>query len=93
MTCHTRFQAASISKMVFTLSVPQLAAGNKISLNDGISKYLDDIHLQDSNGLSAKATVRQILSHTAGFGIHGFDEYGHSPLLILWRKLFCSHLI
>lgn len=54
MTCHTRFQAASISKMVFTLSVLRLAAGNKISLNDGISKYLDDIHLQDSNGLSAR---------------------------------------
>jgi len=73
--------------MVFTLSVLQLAAGNKISLNDDISKYLGDIHLQDSNGLSAKATVRQLLSHTAGFGVYGFDEYGYSDKLLTTTQI------
>lgn len=81
VSIHTRFQAASISKMVFTLSVLHLVAENKMSLDDDIGKYLGDVRLQGFDGLPAKATVRQILSHTAGFGVHGFDGYGHGVRL------------
>lgn len=81
VTIHTRFQAASISKMVFTLSVLYLVAENKISLDDDVNKYLGNIFLQDFNGLPARATIRQILSHTAGFGVHGFAGYGHDVKL------------
>ncbi len=81
VTAHTRFQAASISKMVFTLSVLCLVAGNKISLEDDINQYLGDICLQNAVGLPARATIRQILSHTAGFGVHGFAGYGHDVKL------------
>ncbi len=66
---HTRFQAASISKMVFTIAVLRLVSEGKINLEDEVGPYLNDIPLQ------GRATVRQILSHTAGFGVHGFDGY------------------
>ena len=48
-----------------------------MSLEDDVSRYLGDLRLQDADGRPAKATVRQILSHTAGFGVHGFYGYGH----------------
>ena len=81
ISTHTRFQAASISKMVFTLSVLCLVAQNKISLDDDGGKYIAPLYLKNSNGLLARATVRQILSHTAGFGVSGFDGYGRNVKL------------
>lgn len=75
ITPHTRFQAASISKMVFTFAVLRLAAEGKISLEDDVNGYLGGTPLTDRDGNIARVNVRQILSHTAGIGVHGFDGY------------------
>lgn len=75
ITPHTRFQAASISKMVFTLAVLRLVSEGKISLEDDVNRYLGGTTLTDRDGNPARVNVRQILSHTAGLGVHGFDGY------------------
>ncbi|MDE7290074.1 MAG: beta-lactamase family protein, partial [Oscillospiraceae bacterium] len=75
ITPHTRFQAASISKMVFAFAVLRLAAEGKISLEDDVNSYLGGTPLTDRDGNTARVNVRQILSHTAGLGVHGFDGY------------------
>lgn len=81
ITVHTRFQAASISKMVFSFAVLRLIADGKLSLDDDIGMYIDPLYLQRSDGSLARATVRQILSHTAGFQVHGFDGYDYRAKL------------
>lgn len=75
ITPHTRFQAASISKMVFTFAVLRLASESRISLYDDVNRYLGRTPLTDRDGNPARVNVRQILSHTAGIGVHGFDGY------------------
>lgn len=76
ITSHTRFQAASISKMVFTLGVLRLVAEGRLSLEDDVNQYLGSEPLTRQNGAAASASVRQILAHTAGINVHGFEGYG-----------------
>lgn len=75
ITPHTRFQAASISKMVFTLAVLRLVSEGKISLDDDVNRYLGGTLITDRDGNTVSVNVRQILSHTAGLGVPGFDGY------------------
>lgn len=75
ITAHTRFQAASISKMVFTLAVLRLVSEGKISLDDDVNRYLGGASITDRDGNTVSVNVRKILSHTAGLGVHGFDGY------------------
>lgn len=81
ITTRTRFQAASISKMVFTLAVLRLVSEGKISLDDDVNRYLGDTPLTDRGGKTVSVNVRQILSHTAGIGVHGFDGYPAGSVL------------
>lgn len=75
VTPRTRFQAASISKMVFAFAVLRLAAEKRLPLDAGVNRYLGDRPLTRPDGTPAEVTVRQLLSHTAGTGVHGFDGY------------------
>lgn len=75
ITTRTRFQAASISKMTFALAVLRLVAEGKISLDDDVNRYLGGTPITDRDGNTVSVNVRQILSHTAGLGVHGFDGY------------------
>ena len=74
-TPHTRFQAASISKMVVTRAILRLASEGRISLEADVNSYLGGTALTDRNGSPARVNVRQILSHPAGIGVHGFAGY------------------
>lgn len=74
-TPRTRFQAASISKMVFALAVLRLASEGRLSLEDDVNRYLGGAPLTRPDGSPGRAAVRQILTHTAGIGVHGFDGY------------------
>lgn len=75
VTEHTRFQAASVSKMVFTLALLRFTEEKRISLDNEAGQYLGDLQIKDRNGIPARASIRQILSHTGGFNVHGFDGY------------------
>lgn len=75
ITPHTRFQAASISKMVFALAVLRLVSEGKLALEADVNDYLGSEPLTRQEGAPAKASVRQILAHTAGINVHGFEGY------------------
>ena len=65
----TLFQAASISKPVSALLALCLVTDGTLSLDDDIA---DAIH---SWSLPQAITLRQLLCHGAGLGVHGFPGY------------------
>lgn len=72
---NTKFQAASISKMIFTFAILRLVYDGELSLNDDVNNYLGNCSLVRRDGTKGKATIQQILTHTAGINVHGFDGY------------------
>ena len=74
-TENTLFQAASLSKPVFAVSVMRLAERGILDIDADISKYLIDYTVPTYDNQRHKITLRQILSHNAGFNLHGF--WGH----------------
>lgn len=75
ITVHTRFQAASISKEIFALAVLRLVEEGKLGLDEDVNQYFQEYRVPKRDGTLAKLTVRQILSHTAGLTVSGFDGY------------------
>lgn len=72
---NTLFQAASISKTVFAAAVVCLARQGILSLDEDISTYLKSWFVPKNEGWKPQITLRQLLSHTAGFTVHGFKGY------------------
>lgn len=81
VTTNTRFQAASISKMLFTLAFLRLVSEGRISLEDDVNNYLGDCPITDRDGNTVSVNARQILSHTAGLGVDGFYGYPMGTVL------------
>jgi len=75
ITNHTQFQAASISKAVFAVGLLRLIEERSLSLDVDIAEYCKMFKLLKLDGDPAKATLRQLLSHTAGLNVHGFLGY------------------
>lgn len=72
----TLFQAASISKSVNALAVLLAAADGRLSLDAPINDLLTGWKLPDNEHTRATpVTLRHLLSHTAGTGVHGFPGY------------------
>jgi len=57
----TRYRIASVSKQFTAAAVLMLADAGKLSLDDEVSRYLPELKGADH------ATIRQALSHTAGY--------------------------
>lgn len=76
VTEHTRFQAASISKPVTAIAALYLVQAGNLSLDENINQRLTTWKLPD-NAFTAqrKVTLRALLSHTAGIGVHGYLGY------------------
>ena len=64
VTRHTRFRAASLSKMFTVFSIMQLVEQGKINLDDDASDYLG-FELRNPNFPQKKITVRMLASHTS----------------------------
>lgn len=64
VTRHTRFRAASVSKMFTVFSVMQLVEQGKINLDEDVSKYLN-FPLRNPNFPQKKITARMLASHTS----------------------------
>lgn len=76
VTPDSRFQAGSISKPIAALAILRLAAEGKVSLDGPVNTYLKSWKLPDgSAGAASAVTLRRLLSHTAGTGVHGFPGY------------------
>lgn len=82
----TVFQSGSVGKQFTAFAVMQLVDEGKIGLDEKIGKYLGDIPETWSN-----VTVRNLLTHTAGFTDYpeGFDfrkDYTEDDLLKIIRE-------
>ena len=76
VTVNTLFQAASNSKSINAWAVLQLAQEKKLDLYTDINLYLKSWKFPyDSLSNNKKITVANLLSHTAGLGVHGFPGY------------------
>lgn len=73
MTPETILQAASVSKAVSSVAILRMAQAGELSLDEDVSDSIDwEAKWQ---GRHAKITLRQLLSHSAGLSVHGFNGY------------------
>lgn len=71
----TLFQAASVSKPVFALTVMKLVEKGIVDLDKDVNEYLTSWKIPENGDWQPKITLRQLLSHTAGLTVHGFPGY------------------
>jgi len=75
-TTQTLFQAASISKSLNGVGVMKLVQDKKIDLYADINNYLASWKFPyDSLSKGKKISTANLLSHTAGLTVHGFEGY------------------
>ena len=73
----TKFNLGSINKMFTATAIMQLVENNKLSINDPVSKYLDDSWLPAA--VADKVTIHHLLSHTSGLGDFFSKEFDKTP--------------
>lgn len=72
----TLFQAGSISKPVAAMGALHLVQQGKLSLDTDIDQALTSWHLPASSFKPVNGvTLRELLTHTGGIGVHGFPGY------------------
>jgi CubicO group peptidase (beta-lactamase class C family) len=82
VTEQTRFQAASISKPVTALATLRLVQQCKLDLDGDLNHRLKSWKIPANEFTQKKdVTVRQILTHSAGFTVHGFGGYAQTDEL------------
>jgi CubicO group peptidase (beta-lactamase class C family) len=76
VTINTLFQAGSISKSLNGVGILKLVQQGKLTLDADINLYLKSWKFPyDSLSKGKKITIANLLSHTAGLTVHGFDGY------------------
>ena len=76
VTKDTLFQAGSVSKPVTAFAVMRLVEAGKLSLDSDVNLALKSWHVPENEFTKTeKVTLRRLLSHTAGFTVHGFPGY------------------
>jgi CubicO group peptidase (beta-lactamase class C family) len=76
VTIDTLFQAGSISKPVGAMAVLHFVEAGRFSLDENINDKLISWKLPDNEFTTEqKATLRRLLSHSAGTTVHGFPGY------------------
>lgn len=76
VTPDTVFSVGSVSKFVAAVLALRLVALNTMALDKNINTYLKDWKVAESSFTSQQpVTLRHILSHTAGFTVHGFQDF------------------
>jgi CubicO group peptidase (beta-lactamase class C family) len=71
----TLFQAGSVSKPIFALTVMKLYEENLIDIDRNVNEYLTSWKVPKIENWQPKITLRNLLSHTAGLNVHGFPGY------------------
>jgi CubicO group peptidase (beta-lactamase class C family) len=76
VTTETLFQAGSISKPVSAMAALRLVQEGKLSLDSDVNQALTSWKIPMSTSVpEAIITLRELLTHTAGFTVHGFPGY------------------
>ncbi len=69
-TPQTPYSLASISKPMTAMAIMMLAEQGRIDLDRPVEEYLGGVRLTGLAGDASGATVRRVLSHTAGLPLH-----------------------
>jgi CubicO group peptidase (beta-lactamase class C family) len=84
----TLFQAGSISKSVSALGALRLVEQGRLSLDADVNTELRSWKVPENEfTTSSKVTLRRILSHSAGFNVHGFPGYARSAAAPTLRQV------
>ena len=76
VTPDTLFQAASISKPVAAAAALTLVEAGRLALDSDVNEKLQSWKIPASPAAAGQpVTLREILSHTAGLSVQGFDGY------------------
>ncbi|WP_052200259.1 serine hydrolase [Terriglobus sp. TAA 43] len=76
VTPETLFQAGSISKPIAALGALSLVRSGKLKLDENVNNELRSWHIPENEfTTNQKVTLRRLLSHSAGVGVHGFSGY------------------
>lgn len=82
VTDSTLFQAASISKPVFTMAALKLVEQGAIKLDEDVNAQLTSWKMPENEFTAkAKVTLKRLLGHVAGTTVHGFQGYRHGDKL------------
>jgi len=89
VTADTLFQAGSISKPVAAMAALRLVQQGKLSLDADVNAKLTTWRIPASAAApGAVVTLRELLTHTAGFTVHGFPGYAaNAPVPTLVQVL------
>lgn len=71
----TGFNIGSISKMFTAWGVMKLVEKGKLNLDVPASNYISSWKLPSSEFDANKVTIRNLLQHTAGLSVHGYNGY------------------
>ncbi|WP_303636971.1 serine hydrolase domain-containing protein [Stenotrophomonas tuberculopleuritidis] len=72
----TVFSVGSVSKMGAAATALKLVATGQVTLEEDIDRRLRRWHVPvDAQGRRPTVNLRTLLSHTAGFNVHGFQDY------------------
>ena len=71
----TGFNIGSISKMFTAWGIMKLVEQGKLDLDAPVTNYLKSWKLPSSEFNSNKVTIRNLLQHTAGLSVHGYNGY------------------
>ncbi len=80
----TKFNIGSMNKMFTSTAIMQLVEKRIVSLDDPLSKYLDETWLP--RDITDKIKIRHLLSHTSGLGSY-FNETFMEGSRLRWREL------
>ena len=75
VTPETLFQIGSITKTFAASAIMRLVEADKVALDESVRTYLPDFRLADEDAAS-RATVRHLLTHTAGWLGDYFESFG-----------------
>jgi CubicO group peptidase (beta-lactamase class C family) len=80
----TKFNLGSMNKMFTSVAVARLVEAGKISFDDPIGRWIDETWLPKD--VTAKITVRHLITHTSGLGSYFNEAYDKSSRA-LFRRL------
>ncbi len=82
VTAVTTFQAASISKPIAAVTALSLFHERRLDVDGDVRRYLETWRVpENAFTQQAPVTLGLLLSHSAGFNVHGFAGYGPSAPL------------
>jgi CubicO group peptidase (beta-lactamase class C family) len=86
VTTETIFQAASVSKSVAALTALRLVQEGRLKLDEDVNRSLVSWKVPENEFTKQKkVTLRQLLAHTSGLSVHGFQGFaaGTQPAALL----------